>query len=77
MFATPPEAYEFMTGDTVVKSMDLVRKFSFDHGILGRGAPSADVVGIQFPAGKTLGDAHNLKMRFDPTLTKLAADGQL
>jgi NitT/TauT family transport system substrate-binding protein len=77
VFATPAEAYEFMTSDTVVKSMDLVRRFSFDHGILGRGAPSADVVGIQFPAGKTLGDAHNLKMRFDPELTKLAAAGQL
>ncbi len=77
VFATPTDAYEFMTSDTVVKSMDLVRKFSFDHGILGRGAPSADVVGIQFPAGKTLGDTHNLKMRFDPALTKLAADGQL
>ena len=77
VFATPTEAYEFMTSDTVVKSMDLVRKFSFDHGILGRGAPSADVVGIQFPAGKTLGDTRNLKMRFDPALTKLAADGQL
>ena len=46
-----------MTGDAIIKTMDLVRRFSFEHGILGQGASSADVVGIQFPAGKSLGDA--------------------
>src|SRR5271156_4101 len=77
LFATPTDAYAFMTGDAVIKTMDLVRRFSFEHGILGQGASSADVVGIQFPAGKSLGDLHNLKMRFDPKFTKLAVDGQL
>jgi NitT/TauT family transport system substrate-binding protein len=77
MFTTPAQAYEFMTGDGIVKTMDLVRRFSFDHGILGQSATSVDAVGIQFPAGKSLGDAKNLKMRFDPTLTKLAMDGTL
>jgi NitT/TauT family transport system substrate-binding protein len=77
MFATPAEAYEFMTGDGVIKTMDLVRKFSFDHGILGRSAGSVDAVGIQFPQGKSLGDTHNLKMHFDSSYTKLAMDGSL
>jgi NitT/TauT family transport system substrate-binding protein len=54
-----------------------VRHFSFDHGILGQGASSVDVVGIQFPGGKTLGDTHNIKMRFDPTYMKMAQDGAL
>ena len=31
-------------------------------------AASVDVVGIGFPGGKTLGDADNVKLRFDPTL---------
>src|SRR5271163_3476328 len=44
LFAAPAEAYAFMTGDAAIKSMDLVRHFSFDHGILGQGAPSVDVV---------------------------------
>jgi NitT/TauT family transport system substrate-binding protein len=57
--------------------MDLVRHFSFDHGILGQGAESADVVGIQFPGGKQLGDPKNIKMRIDPTYAKLALDGKL
>jgi NitT/TauT family transport system substrate-binding protein len=77
MFATPAQAYEFMTGEGVVKTMDLVRKFSFDHGILGQGASSVDAVGVQFPAGKSLGDTKNPKMRFDSSYTKLAMDGAL
>jgi NitT/TauT family transport system substrate-binding protein len=76
-FITPVDAYAFLTGDSVIKTMDLVRRFSFEHGILGQGASSADVVGIQFPAGRSLGDSNNLKMRFDPQFTKLAVDGQL
>jgi NitT/TauT family transport system substrate-binding protein len=77
LFVTPADSYSFLTGGSIVKTMDLVRRFSFEHGILGQGASSADVVGIQFPAGKSLGDLHNLKMRFDPRFTKLAVDGQL
>jgi NitT/TauT family transport system substrate-binding protein len=77
LFTTPAQAYEFMTGDAVIKTMDLVRNFSFDHGILGRGAGSVDAVGIQFPGGKSLGDAQNLKMRIDTLYTKMAMDGTL
>jgi NitT/TauT family transport system substrate-binding protein len=77
LFATPAQAYEFITGDGVVKTMDMVRKFSFDHGILGQGATSVDAVGIQFPGGTTLGNPKKLKMRFDMTYTKMALDGTL
>jgi NitT/TauT family transport system substrate-binding protein len=77
MFATPAQAYEFVTGDGVIKTMDLVRRFSFDHGILGQGASSVDAVGIQFPGGKSLGDTRNLKMRFDTAYIKMAMDGSL
>jgi NitT/TauT family transport system substrate-binding protein len=77
LFATAEDAYTFMTSEAIVKTMDLVRRFSFEHGILGQGANSADAVGIQFSAGKSLGDSNNLKMRFDPRFTKMAVDGQL
>ena len=77
LFATPTDAYQFTIGDSVIKNMDLVRKFSFDQGILGQGAGSVDVVGIQFPGAKLLGDAHNVKMRFDPSYMKMAMDGAL
>jgi NitT/TauT family transport system substrate-binding protein len=77
IFATATDAYAFVTADGVIKSMDLVRNFSFEHGILGHGASSVDAVGIQFPAGKTLGDTRNLKMRFDAGFARLAMDGKL
>jgi len=77
VFAAPADAYAFVTADGIIKSMDLVRNFSFDHGILGQSASSVDAVGIQFPSGKSLGDMRNLKMRFDSGFTKLAMDGKL
>ena len=77
MFWTASEATGFTTGPAVVKTMDLVRKFSFDHGLLGEGAKSVDAVGIEFPGGKTLGNAKSIKMRFDTSYTKMAMDGAL
>jgi NitT/TauT family transport system substrate-binding protein len=77
MFVTPADAHAFMTGDGVLKTMDSVRRFSFDHGLLGEGAKSVDAVGIEFANGKTLGNIKNVKLRFDPSYTKLALDGKL
>ncbi|MFD1702826.1 putative urea ABC transporter substrate-binding protein [Methylopila henanensis] len=77
LFAKPAEAVAFVESADIVKTMDLVRTFSFDHGLLGDGAKSKDAVGIGFAGGKTLGDAANVKLRFDPTFMKLAADGKL
>lgn len=77
MFWTAAEAHTFTTGPQLPKTMDLVRTFSFEHGLLGEGAKTVDAVGIEFPGGKTLGNAKNIKMRFDASYTKLAADGKL
>ncbi len=77
LFGTPAEALAFTSSDAPVKTMDLVRHFSFDHGLLGQGADSPDVVGIQFPNGKVLGDARNPKMRFDVKFIQMAQSGQL
>ena len=77
MFYDPAEAVAFADGAALPKTMALVRKFSFDHGLLGPNAPSADVVGLQFPGGQTAGDAGNVKLRFDDHFMKLAAAHQL
>ncbi len=77
LFGTPAEAYAFATGDGLIKTMDLVRRFSFDHGLLGQGASTPDAVGIQFPGGKMLGEPSNVKMRFDAKFTRMAEIGQL
>ncbi len=76
-FFAPKEAVAFTTSPELVTTMDHVRKFSFDHGILGEGARSPDAVGIGFPGGKILGDAKNVKLRFDAEYMKMAADGKL
>ncbi len=77
MFYDPAEAAGFAAGTDLPKTMDLVRKFSFDHGLLGQGAASMDVVGIQFPSGQVLGDKGNVKLRFDDEFMKLAAAHKL
>ena len=43
----------------------------------GRTRKSKDAVGIAFPDGSTLGNAKNVKLRFDATYMQLAADGKL
>jgi NitT/TauT family transport system substrate-binding protein len=73
LFSDPADAASFADSQALPKTMDLVRKFSFDHGLLGQGAPSADVVGIQFPDGTVLGDKGNVKLRFDDQFMKMAA----
>lgn len=77
MFYTAAEAVKFTDGADLIKTMDHVRKFSFDHGILGEGARSVDAVGISFPGDKLLGDKGNVKLRFSSAYMKMAADGKL
>jgi NitT/TauT family transport system substrate-binding protein len=77
LYATPATAVAATMSPDLVKKNDLVRKFSFDHGLLGEGAKTVDAVGIEFPGGATLGDKKNIKMRFDPAFMKMALDGKL
>jgi NitT/TauT family transport system substrate-binding protein len=77
MFYKPAEAVAFTKSAKLGETMDLVRTFSFDHGLLGNGAASKDVVGIALGDGKTLGDAKNVKLRFDAEYMGLAAAGKL
>ena len=76
MYYEPKDALAFMTGTELPKIMDLVRTFCFDHNLLGENVKSKDAVGISTPT-KALGSATNVKLRFDPTYMKMAADGKL
>ena len=77
MFTTPADTLEFMTAGQLPATMDLVRNFSFDHGLLGAGARNADAVGMDFPGGRTLGNPRNIRLHFDPSFVKLALDNAL
>ena len=77
LYSTPKEGVAAATDAALVTTMTRVRDFSFSKGLFGPGAKSPDAIGISFPAGKTLGKAGNVKLRFDPTFMQLAADGKL
>ncbi|WP_082086997.1 putative urea ABC transporter substrate-binding protein [Teredinibacter purpureus] len=76
MFYTPQAALALTNSEQLVTTMENVANFSFKHGLLGDGAPSAGFIGIQMPAN-TFGDKNNVKFRFDPTYMQMAADGKL
>ncbi|CAG4915164.1 hypothetical protein R52603_04315 [Paraburkholderia saeva] len=77
LFYTPKDALAFATSPSLPQTMTRVAKFSFDHGLLGQGAPNPDAVGMAFDKGVIVGSKSNVKLRFDPTYVRMAADGKL
>ena len=77
LFADPSEAVSFVASPDLSTTMDLVRNFLFDKGLLGSGAPSADVIGIELADGTVLGDENFVKLRFTDEYMKLAAENAL
>ncbi|WP_416395815.1 putative urea ABC transporter substrate-binding protein [Allohahella sp. A8] len=76
MFYEPADALELTNSQKLLQTMQNVAEFSFDHGLLGEGAPDAGVIGIETPAG-VYGDKGNIKLRFDSTYMQMASDGKL
>ncbi len=77
LFSLPSDGAAFAASPDVKATMDKVRQFTFSKGLLGQGAKSADVVGIEFDDGSVLGDKANTKFRFTSKYMKAAADGTL
>ena len=76
MFYRPRDAVNFTQDSQLKGTMNLVRRFSAELGLLGEGK-TADSIGIQFPDGTTIGDDKNVKLRFDTAYMQNAADGKL
>ncbi|MGJ7508069.1 putative urea ABC transporter substrate-binding protein [Variovorax sp. GT1P44] len=77
LFYTPKAALEFATSPEMPKIMGRVAKFSFEHGILGQGVKSAEAIGMAFDGGAVFGNRNNVKLRFDQTYVRMAAEGKL
>jgi NitT/TauT family transport system substrate-binding protein len=77
MFYTAAEAVSFANSDQLQATMKHITDFSFDHGLLGDGAMDADFIGIAYPNGDVAGDKNNVKLRFDSSFMKMAADNAL
>lgn len=76
MFYQAKDAVAFTNSKDVLKTMQYVANFSFEHGLLGEGAPDSGFIGIETPAG-VFGDKKNIKLRFTDEYMKMAADGKL
>jgi NitT/TauT family transport system substrate-binding protein len=77
MFYKSAEAATFASSPDLKKTMEHVRTFTYSKGLFGKGAKSKDFVGMQFPDGSVLGDPKNVKLRFNASFMRLAADGKL
>jgi NitT/TauT family transport system substrate-binding protein len=76
LFYKPADAVRFTEDSRLKATMDRVRKFSAELGLLGPGK-GADSIGIQYPDGSVTGDKGNVKLRFDARYMKMAAEGTL
>lgn len=77
MFYKPADAASFVNSKELPATMKYVSEFSFQHGLLGDGAPDADFIGVAFPNGTVNGDMDNIQLRFTDKYMKMAAEGKL
>lgn len=77
MFYDAADAVAFVTGPEPNQTMEKVRQFAFEHGLLGERAPSPDFVGIEFADGSILGSPDNVRFRFNADFMRMAAEGEL
>jgi len=77
MYWTAKEAAAYVEGSELKQKMDTVRRFCFQHGLLGPEAKSVDAIGIRYPDGTLQGDTNNVKLRWDTSLMKRAAEGKI
>jgi NitT/TauT family transport system substrate-binding protein len=76
MFYAASDAVSFTQSPALATTMQKVSEFSFEHGLLGEGAPDAGFIGIETPAG-VYGDESNIKLRFTSEYMQMAADQKL
>ncbi len=77
MFYDPAEAARYTASDSIAKTMEYVRTFSFDKGLFGATAQSPDFVGIELDNGQIMGAKDNVKLRFTAKYMQLAGEGKL
>ena len=77
MFWTAKDAVAYAEGAELKQKMDAVRRFCFAHGLLGPEAKNVDAIGIRYPDGSTQGDANAVKLRWDTSFMKRAAEGKI
>ena len=64
MFYAPADAVAFAEGQTLPETMEQVAQFSFDHGLMGEGAKSAEASASPFPRASRWATQPTQKLRF-------------
>jgi NitT/TauT family transport system substrate-binding protein len=77
MFYTPQSAVDFTASADLKQKMALVRRFCFEHGLLGEKTQSVDDVAIRYPDGSVQGKPDRVRLQFDANYMRLAAQGKL
>jgi NitT/TauT family transport system substrate-binding protein len=77
MFYTPQSAVDFGSSPDLKNKMALVRQFCFDHGLLGSNTKSVDEVAIGYPDGTVQGKPDRVRLRYELSFMKMAAEGKL
>jgi NitT/TauT family transport system substrate-binding protein len=77
MFYTPQSAVQFGAAADLKQKMDLVRQFCFEHQLLGANTKSVDDVAIRYPDNSVQGKADRVRLVFDLSYMKMAAEGKL
>ena len=68
---------EFGASVNLKEKMALVRQFCFDHGLLGSNTRSVDDVAIGYPDGTVQGKPDRVRLRYELSYMKMAAEGKL
>jgi NitT/TauT family transport system substrate-binding protein len=77
IYADPADAARFLRSRQNIAAAEQVRTFCFERGLLGERTTSVDAIGIGFAAGFVLGDRQNMRFRYDPRFTEMAARHEL
>lgn len=77
LYTQAKDAAAYAENPDLMRVTDRVRQFSFAHKLFGPTATSVDTIGISFNGKQTLGDPNNIKLRFDSSFMRAAADGKL
>ncbi|MFG1391483.1 putative urea ABC transporter substrate-binding protein [Xanthobacter agilis] len=73
----PAEAVAFFNSEKMLDIANKLQTFSFENNLLGNDVKDKGVIGIALPGGAVVGDAKNVKVRFDETFMKMAAEKKL
>jgi len=76
MFYRPEDGIAFAESPKLGQIAKTVAEFCFDHGLLGQGAKSADLIGVELPDGTVVGDPKNVKIHYMTDYMKAMAAGK-